>query len=203
MTSNLYYAHQHDNVVSCLARDAIRSILAVAVRLASGDRDIIPGPVGASARAADDDNVVAGAGHGAGAGDVAEGKVGDWDAAGGLAAVEVAAVVVLLDEDAVLRDARQRDVLVRDAGDGARLVLDGLDADAVDRIGDGGAREGHRVDGVVTAAADGADGETVAAGAGARLEGDVLTHLLVIELCEKTWRLRTVPELTATQSSWL
>lgn len=55
-----------------------------------------------------------------------------------------AVLVVLLDDDAVLGDARQRDVLVGDVLDGARRVVDGLDAHAVLRVFDGGGRYGYR-----------------------------------------------------------
>lgn len=113
--------------------------------------------------------------------------VGDGQVAGGVA-VQVATVVVLLDQDTVLGDVLQGDVRVGDAADLARLVLLGLDADTVVGVLDGALGESHAGDGVDVTATDGADGETVAAGAetrvelnvGARVDGD--TVVLVVDL---------------------
>lgn len=140
------------------------------VGLATSDINGVPGPVGARAVTAGDDNVVAAGLDGAG--DTVHGEVGDGDA-GGRVAVEVTAIVVLLDEDTVLGDGVEGDVLVGDALDGAGLAGLGLDTETVDRVLDGAAGEGHGVDSVVGTTADGSDGETVAARADAVLEGDV------------------------------
>jgi hypothetical protein len=94
--------------------------------------------------------------------------------------VEVAAVVVLLNEDAVLCDLGEGDVGVGDLVDLAALVLEGLDADSVGRVGYLGVEELDVVDDVVIAAADAADGETVATVAVAVLEDDVL---FVVSTC--------------------
>jgi hypothetical protein len=77
-----------------------RNILTAIIILSTRDINIIPGPVRAAGATADDGNVGAVRGDGAGAGDVLDGQVGDGDARGWVA-VEVAAVVVLFDEDAV------------------------------------------------------------------------------------------------------
>lgn len=102
---------------------------AAAVGLAAGDDDVGPGPARARAAAAGNDDVVAAGGDGARAGNVLDLEVGDGDA-GRRGAVEVAAVVVLLDDDAVLGDGAQRDARVRHARDGARVARGRLDADA-------------------------------------------------------------------------
>lgn len=162
-------------------------VLARVIGLAAGDLDVGPGPVGAGAGAADDGHVVATGGDGAVAVQAVDGDVGDGQVAGGVA-VQVAAVVVLLDQDTVLGDVVKGDIRVGDAADLARLVLLGLDADTVVGVLDGARGEGHAGDGVNIATADGADRETVAAGAetrveldvGARVDGD--TVVLVVDL---------------------
>ena len=65
------------------------------------------------------------------------------------------------------------DALVGDIVDLASGVGDGLDADTVIGVDDLGVEDLHAVDGVVVAAADGADGETVTARAVAAGESDV------------------------------
>jgi len=84
-----------------------------------------------------------------------------------------AVLVVLLNHDTVLCNVLERNVLVGDAADGAGSAVDGLDAHAVVRVGDGGRQDLDVLDGVVRAAADGADADAVAAGAGAAGESDV------------------------------
>lgn len=84
------------------ARSNTGDILAAAVVLTTGDLDVGPGPVGASAFTTDDDNVVSIRVDSAGAGDVLDGEVGDGDTRGHLT-VEVTAVVVLLNEDTITR----------------------------------------------------------------------------------------------------
>lgn len=70
---------------------------------------------------------------------------------------------------------REGDALVGDVVDLASGARDGLDADTVVRVDDLGVEDLHAIDGVVVAAADGANGETVATGAVATGEGDVST----------------------------
>ena len=83
-----------------LAASNARNVLTATVGLTTGDLNARPGPVRATAATADNGNVVTGRGDSAGAGDVLDGEVGDGDAAGGVA-LQVTAVVVLLDEDTV------------------------------------------------------------------------------------------------------
>ena len=59
--------------------------------------------------------------------DVAHGQTSDGDTVGG-GSGRAAVLVVLLNDDAVLGDSRERDVLVGDALDGARGSVYGLDA---------------------------------------------------------------------------
>ena len=104
--------------------------------------------------------------------DVAEGKTGDGEPAGGLA-LQVASLVVLLDQDTVLGDVGHGEVGVGDLVDLSGGVHGGLDADGVGALGDLVVGESNSVDDVVVAAADAADGQTVATRAKAVLEGDV------------------------------
>lgn len=156
-----------------LARHAGGLVLAGRV-VATGQVNAGPGPVGAAALAAEN---VDGGGVGVdGAGDAVHGQALDGDVVGGLAGGP-AVLVVLLDDDALLVDVGELDVRVGDVGHVAGLVDDGLDADAVVRVGDGRVGDGHVGDGVVVAAADGADGDTVAAGAGRAAELEVLARV--------------------------
>lgn len=112
------------------ARDTARDVQAIAVRLATRNNDICPGPVGASAASARNHNVVSIALNAIIARDVLQHQIGDGDARGRCAAIEVAAVVVLLNENSVAGNVRERNVLVRHARDGACVTLDCLDADS-------------------------------------------------------------------------
>jgi hypothetical protein len=82
------------------ARCNTRDVLAAVIVLTTGDVDVGPGPVGAGVITADDDDVVSIRVDSAGAGDVLNGEVGDGDARCHLA-VEITAVVVLLNEDTI------------------------------------------------------------------------------------------------------
>lgn len=138
--------------------------------LASGDLVTGPGPVRAGTLGAQDVDV---GGRGSDrAGNLANLEVGDGDAGGGSAS-RAAVLVVLLNDDTVLGNVGQGDAGVLDVGDGAGGAVDGLDADAVVAVGDGAVLDADGLDDVVGAAADGADGETVATAAGAAGEGDV------------------------------
>ena len=76
------------------------NVFAVIVVVTASDIHISPSPVRAAIVATDDNNVVAVRGDTSGSGDVLDGKVGNRDAAGWVA-VKVAAIVVLLNENAV------------------------------------------------------------------------------------------------------
>jgi hypothetical protein len=112
-------------------------------------------------------------------------------------------VVGLVDDDAVVSDARERDIFVGHAGYGAGVAGDGLDAHAVLRVFDFGAGECYRGDGVVGAATNRSwslsqfgstnlsqaswltDGETVAARADSVGEGDALFTISKEEIMEE------------------
>lgn len=153
-----------------LARSSGGDVLALGASLATGDVNASPGPVGAGSVTAEDvdrDSIISDR-----AGDVLDGEAGDGDAVGGGTSGR-AVLVILLDDDAVVGDVGEGDAGVGDAGDGSGSVVDGLDADAVGAVLDGGVGDGDGVDGVVVTAADGANGETVAAGAETAGEDDV------------------------------
>ena len=171
--ANLDNQHHRTGVlITCLANLAgsgVRHALAVLASLATADVNTRPGPIGAgSAQDVDTLGIVFDR-----ASDAVQGDLRDRDTIRG-GASWAAVLVVLLDLDAVLGDAGQGDVAVGDAGDLARLAGDGLDADAVGGVFDGGGLDVDVGDGVVVAAADGADGEAVAAGAGAASEGQTV-----------------------------
>jgi hypothetical protein len=88
-----------------------------------------------------------------------------------------AVLVVLLDDNTVLGDARQSDVFVGDAGDGAGGTRDGLDANTVLGVGNGAGRDGYSLDDVIVTATDRADRETVATRAGSAGEGDTCARV--------------------------
>jgi hypothetical protein len=82
-------------------------------------------------------------------------------------------LVVLLDDDAVLSNARESVAAVGDARDGASGSRYSLDADTVVAVDDLVVEEVDVADSVVGAAANGTDRETVTASARAAGEGDV------------------------------
>ncbi len=113
------------------ARSNTRDVLALIVVLATSDLNISPGPVRATRATADNGNVVAVRGNGAGARDVLNSQAGDGEV-GGWVSVEVAAVVVLFDQNTVPVLVR----LMRFIGL-AGLLVDGVEGDA---------RVGHALD---------------------------------------------------------
>lgn len=158
-----------------LARSAAGDVLARLLVLTTGDINALPGPVSAGAGTAQDVDRLGGALDGAG--DLVDGDILNGDAVGGGAGRRTV-LVVLLDDDAVLGDVLELDVVVGDVGDGAGLLVDGLDADAVVGVDDVAVGDVHALDDVVVAAADGADRQAVAAGAVAAVEVDVLVSLV-------------------------
>ena len=83
-----------------LAASNAGNVLAAAVGLTTGDLDVAPGPVGAAAAATDNSNVITAGGDGASAGNARDSEVGDGDTAG-RGALQVTALVVLLNQDTV------------------------------------------------------------------------------------------------------
>lgn len=82
------------------AASTARNILA-AVSLATSYSHIGPGPVGARSVTAFNYNVVSIGVNSIGSGDVLNSEIGDRDTGGRGAAVEVTAIIVLLDENSV------------------------------------------------------------------------------------------------------
>lgn len=174
--------------VECLTGStaAAGDVGALAARLATRHLDARPLPVRAGSRSAEDVDV---GGRGRdGTGDLGHGEARDGHAGRG-GAGGAAVLVVLLDHDTVLGDTAEGDSGVGHAGHGASGAVNGLDAHAVLRVANLGVGDGHRLDGVVLAAADGADGQAVATNAGAASEGDVCTGvdgkavILVLDVC--------------------
>lgn len=153
-----------------LARSPRWEVLAPSARLATSNRDTLPRPPGTSALSAKNVNIRSGRGNRAR--HSVDNQAGDWDTSGWCSGRR-SVLVILLDDDTVLGDGGQCDVLVGDALDGSRGVVDGLDTHAVLGVLDGGGGDGDGVDDVVVTAADGTDGETVATVAGSAGESDV------------------------------
>lgn len=132
-----------------------RYILVGSALFPTSDTDIVLSPAGAAAAAAQDVDVrrarADGRSH------VGHGQVGDRDP-GCRRAGWGTILVVLLDHNAIFADVAECDVLVRDATYGASCAVDGLDADAVLRVGDGRGFDEDVGNGVVGVAADGANG---------------------------------------------
>jgi hypothetical protein len=83
--------------------------------------------------------------------------------------------VVLLDIDTIVRDARHGDVLVDNVGNAASGIGVALNTAAVLAVNNLGVLEGHGVNDVVALSTDGADAETVTAGAVEVVDDDVGT----------------------------
>jgi len=180
-----------------LALGRAGNALALGAGLATSDTDAVPGPAGASARGTEDVNVGRTAGNSSL--DVAQGQASDGDAAGGSAS-GAAILVVLFNDDAVLGDSRQSDVLVGDALDGASRAVDSLNTDTwkfetsvymidlrrmvfprtVLRVLDGAVLDVDLVHGVVGAATDRADRDTVSSRASGTGERDILDESIQI-----------------------
>lgn len=101
------------------------------------------------------------------------GEISDRDTSSGSSS-RATILIVLLNNNTLLRNRRQLDIRERDLLDGARRTGNGLDADAVVRVGHLGVGDGDVLDVVVVAPADGSNAQAVAAGAGAAGEEDVL-----------------------------
>lgn len=162
----------HYLIASNLARSAgghTRALLAVL--LTTRDGVSRPGPVLAATLAAE--NVDGNSAALDRAGNLLDSEASNGDTGGGLAG-RATVLIILLDDDTVLGDVGQLDVGESDAGDSTGGLVDGLDTDTVVRVENGGVGDGDVLHDVVVAQANGTDGDTVAAGAGAADEVDVL-----------------------------
>lgn len=153
-----------------LARSPSRHIAALSALLPARNRNAIPLPPGARSLSTEQIHRRRTAANGAL--NAVQRQRRDRNTRSGSAG-GASVLVILLDDNAVLGDVGQRDVAVGDVVYLSGSAVDGLNADAVLGVGDGGLLDDDAVDGVVGAAADGADGEAVAARAGAAREMDV------------------------------
>ena len=101
------------------------------------------------------------------------GEISDRDPGSGSSS-RATILIVLLDNNALLRNRRQLDIGEGDLLDGARRAGNGLDPDSVVRVRHLGVGDGDVLNVVVVAPADGSDAQAVAARAGATGEEDVL-----------------------------
>ena len=165
-----------------LARSDRRHILALAASLTTRDTVSRPGPVRAATVTAKNED--GGSAALDTAGNLLDSQAGNGDTGGG-GSSRAAVLVVLLDDDTVLGDVGQLDVGEGHVRDGTGGLVDGLNANAVVGVGHGRVGDGHVLHDVVVAQANGSNGETVAARAGAAGEDDVLvdsrvSYLLVV-----------------------
>lgn len=105
-------------------------------------------------------------------------------------------------EGAVLGNVLKGDLVVGHLVDGTGVADGGLDADTVDRVLNDVVVEGNSVDNIGRTATDGSNRQSVTTGAKTVLESDALEMKLASGVELKEGGL-AVPELTATQSSWL
>lgn len=153
-----------------LAGSGLRNVGALGALLSTSDRVTRPSPVGASTLGAK--NVDGGSAGRDGTLDILNSKTSDGNA-GGRGSSGRSVLVVLLDDNTVLGDVLESDAVVCHAADRTGGLVDGLDADTVVGVLDGGVGDGDILDDVVGAATDRADTDAVATGAGALGEYDV------------------------------
>ena len=161
----------HRLIAGNLARSAGRHTRALAALLTTSDGVSRPGPVLAATVTAENVDVSSAALNGTG--NLLNLEAGNGDTGGGLAG-RAAVLVILLDDDTVLGDVGKLDVGESDVGDGTGGLVDGLDADTVVGVDDARVGDGDILHDVVVAQTNGTDGDTVATGAGATGESDVL-----------------------------
>ena len=128
---------------------------------------------------------------------------GDWNTISWCTS-RAAILIILLNINANSGDADESDVLESDAGDRAFGIADGLNSNTIGRFLNSRREESHVLDIVGSGAAastDGTDGETMATRAVSTGESNVLLLIRKVVDAGKRDKL-TVPELTATQSSW-
>ena len=152
----------HDPREENLARRSRGNVLALLLVLATGHIDVLPGPVGAATITAQDVDRLGIALHRAS--DAIQSDILDGDAVRWLTS-GATVLVVLFNDHAIIGDARQLDVGVGNVLDITARLVDGLDAHTVGRVHDLTILDMDILDGVVRAATDRADGQTVTTGA--------------------------------------
>lgn len=154
-----------------LARSHRRVVLASARLLSPSDLHIVPSPVRAATRSAKKIDISSLTIHSTS--NALQLHVLNSDTVRGLSR-RLTILVILLDNDAIIGDAGHDNVGVCDLRDGTCSTRDGLNSDGVLGVAHGGVFDGDVLDDVVGAVADRADGEAVAANAGAAGKPDVL-----------------------------
>lgn len=167
-------------IPSNLARSTRRHILALTASLTTSDGISRPGPVRAATATAKNVDVSSAALDSAG--NLLDSQVGNGDTSSG-GTGRAAVLVILLDDNTIARDLGQLDVGEGHARDCTSGLVDGLDAHTVGGVGHGRVGDGHVLHSVVGAQANGANGETVTAGAVAAGEYDVLADNQVSFIC--------------------
>ena len=170
----------HCSIPSNLARSTRRHILALAASLTTSDRVSRPGPARAATATAKNIDVSSTALNGTG--NLLDSQAGNGDTSSG-GTGRAAVLVILLDDNTIAGDLGQLDVGEGHARDSTSGFVDGLDPHAVGGVGYGRVGDGHVLHDVVGAQANGANGETVAAGAVAAGEYDVLADNRVSFIC--------------------
>lgn len=155
----MYSPHNRYTALLCLQTSVGR---VVAAGISTRDGHIGEGKVGTAAITAKNIIIVRTTLHGTR--DILKKQTCNVDAVGRLARW-AAIQVILLHVQSIVANIGQRNIAVRDIAHAARGVGVGLDADAVLAVDHHRVRKGHAVDNVVGLAADGADGQAVAAGA--------------------------------------
>jgi len=160
---------QHKDVLVAAA-SATWNILAFGTCLATRNANIIPSPIRAGSTSAE--NIDVGRTALDSARHAVERQISDRDATGwgsGRAAI----LIILLDDNAVVCNARKRNILVSHVGDRASGIVDSLNADTVLAVLHRGRFNGDALHGVVAAATDRADAQAMSSGASAASKGDV------------------------------
>lgn len=150
-----------------LTRSTARNTLTITATLTTSDVNTTPSPI--TARSAKDVNLFGIRVHRSS--NAIESDISNRDARSGFSSRR-SVFVILLDNDAIVRDAGNLVVGVSDILDGTGGVVDGLDAEAVGGVCDGVAGDDDVGDVVVVAAADTADRNAVAAGTSVIGESD-------------------------------
>jgi hypothetical protein len=164
------HAQSHSSKLRHLARCTSRDIQALGALLTSSNAVASPCPARASTLSTKNVHIRAFGRNSSR--DILDRQTGDRHTSSRCAS-RATVLVILLNHNAVFCDVRELNVLVRDAADRPSCTIDGLDAHAVVRVGDARIEDAYVLDGVVGAAAYGANRDTVTSNAGATGKGDI------------------------------